>query len=270
MKIIRRIKELKSEISNIKNLGFVPTMGGFHKGHLSLVKKSLNKCSKTIVSIYVNPTQFDKKKDFSSYPRNIKKDLNKLKKLNINYVFLPNTSEIYKEKRKNKLIIHDKKKVLCGKYRKNHFEGVIDIVDRFLNLINPKYMFLGQKDFQQLFLIKKYTEKKFSVKIIPCKTIRDKNFLALSSRNFLLSKNNLKIAGSISREFNLLKKKIKINNKFKKEINNYKNNITKKYNIKIDYIETRNEKDLSIYKKGKKFRLFVSYHLSGVRLIDNY
>ena len=83
MKIIRSIKELKSEISNINNLGFVPTMGGFHKGHLSLVKKSINKCSKTLVSIYVNPTQFNNKKDFSRYPRNIKKDLNKLKKLNI-------------------------------------------------------------------------------------------------------------------------------------------------------------------------------------------
>ena len=87
MKIIRRIKELKSEISNINNLGFVPTMGGFHKGHLSLVKKSINKCSKTLVSIYVNPTQFSNKKDFSRYPRNMKNDLNKLKKL-ISIMFL--------------------------------------------------------------------------------------------------------------------------------------------------------------------------------------
>ena len=270
MKIIRRIKELKSEISNINNLGFVPTMGGFHKGHLSLVKKSINKCSKTLVSIYVNPTQFNNKKDFSRYPRNIKKDLNKLKKLNIDYVFVPNTPEIYKEKRKKRLIVHSKKKVLCGKYRKDHFEGVIDIVDRFLNIINPKYMFLGQKDFQQLFLIKKHAEKKFRVKIISCKTIRDKNYVALSSRNFLLSKNNLKIAGNISKELNLLKKKIKKNYKFKKEINYYKNYITKKYSVKIDYLEIRNEKDLSTFKKKKKFRLFIAYNLGRVRLIDNY
>ena len=270
MKIIRRIKELKSEISNINNLGFVPTMGSFHEGHLSLVKKSINKCNKTLVSIYVNPTQFNNKKDFYRYPRNIKKDLNTLKKLNIDYVFAPKTSEIYKEKRKNRLTIHGKKNILCGKYRKNHFEGVIDIVDRFLNIINPKYMFLGQKDFQQLFLIKKYVEKKFKVKIISCKTIRDKNDVALSSRNFLLSKNNLKIIGSISKELNLFKKKIKKNYKLKKEINYYKNYITKKYDVKIDYLEIRNEKDLSIFKKKKKFRLFVAYNLNRIRLIDNY
>ena len=113
MKIIRRIKELKLEIANINNLGFVPTMGSFHKGHLSLVKKSINKCTKTLVSIYINPTQFNNKKDFSRYPRNIKKDLNTLKKLNIDYVFLPITTEIYKEKRKKRLDVHSKKKVLC-------------------------------------------------------------------------------------------------------------------------------------------------------------
>ena len=270
MKIIRRIKELKSEISNINNLGFVPTMGGFHKGHLSLVKKSINKSHKTLVSIYVNPTQFNNKKDFSRYPRNIKKDLSTLKKLNIDYVFLPNTSEIYKEKRKKRLNLHRKKKVLCGKYRKGHFEGVIDIIDRFLNIIDPKYMFLGERDFQQLFLIKKYAEKKFRVKIISCKTIRDNNYAALSSRNFLLSKNNLKIIGSISKELNLFKKKIKKNYKLKKEINYYKNYITKKYDVKIDYLEIRNEKDLSIFKKKKKFRLFVAYNLNRIRLIDNY
>ena len=133
MKIIRRIKELKIEISNINNLGFVPTMGGFHKGHLSLIKKSIEKCSKTLVSIYINPTQFNNKKDFFRYPRNIKKDLNTLKKLNIDYVFLPSTSEIYKEKREKRLDVHSKKKVLCGKYRKGHFEGVIDIIDRFFH-----------------------------------------------------------------------------------------------------------------------------------------
>ena len=270
MKIIRRIKELKIEISNINNLGFVPTMGGFHKGHLSLVKKSIEKCSKTLVSIYINPTQFNNKKDFFRYPRNIKKDLNTLKKINIDYVFLPSTSEIYKEKRKKKLNVHSKKKVLCGKYRKGHFEGVIDIIDRFLNVINPKYMFLGEKDFQQLFLIKKHAEKKFRVKIISCKTIRDKNYTPLSSRNFLLSKNNLKIASSISKQLNLLKNKIKKNYKFQKEINYYKNYLTKKYNVKIDYLEIRNEKDLSTFNKNKKFRLFVAYHLSGIRLIDNY
>ena len=270
MKIIRKISELKSEISNIRNLGFVPTMGAFHDGHLSLIKKSLKKCSKTLVSIYVNPTQFNNKKDFSSYPRNFKKDLNKLKKLNVDFLFVPTTRDIYKKKREKKLIVHSKKNILCGKNRKGHFEGVVDILDRLLSLINPKFMFLGKKDFQQLFLIKKHAKKYFKVKIIPCKIIRDRNFVALSSRNFLLSKNNLKIAGKISKKLNLIKKQIKKNYKFKRKINFYKSYITNKFGVKIDYLEVRNENDLSTFKNKKKFRLFVAYHISKVRLIDNY
>ena len=155
MKIIRKIKELKSQILNNNSIGFVPTMGAFHNGHLSLIKKSLSISNKTIVSIYINPTQFNNKRDFLSYPRNLKKDLNELKKLNVDFVFLPKTSEIYKKKRKKKIIIHNKKNILCGKYRKGHFEGVVDVIDRLISIINPKYMFLGEKDFQQLFLIKK-------------------------------------------------------------------------------------------------------------------
>ena len=270
MKIIRKIKELKAKISNANNLGFVPTMGGFHKGHLSLIKKSKKKCDKTLVSIYVNPTQFNNKKDFFIYPRNIKKDLKKLKKINIDYLFIPKTSEIYKKKRKKKLAIHSRSKVLCGKFRKGHFEGVVDIIDRFLNIINPKYMFLGEKDFQQLFLIKKLIKKKYTVQVVPCKTIRDKNYVPLSSRNYLLSKKDLQVVGKISRILNLLKKKIIKNYKFKKEINKYKKKITKKYGITVDYLELRNERDLSKNINNNKFRLFVAYHINKVRLIDNF
>ena len=154
MKILRSIEELKKNIINISNLGFVPTMGGLHEGHLSLIKKSLKKSNKTLVSIYVNPTQFNNKKDFYNYPKNINVDVNKLKKLKVDFVFMPKTSEIYKIKRKKKIIMHNKSKILCGKHRRGHFYGVIDVVDRFLNIINPKYMFLGEKDYQQLFLIK--------------------------------------------------------------------------------------------------------------------
>ena len=98
MKIIRRVKNLKSEISNIKNLGFVPTMGSFHKGHISLIKKSLKKCNKTLISIYVNPTQFNNKKDFSTYPRNVKKDLNKIRNLNVDMVFIPKLQRFIQKK----------------------------------------------------------------------------------------------------------------------------------------------------------------------------
>ena len=270
MKIIRNIKNLKETIGNISNLGFVPTMGGFHKGHLKLIKKSINRSQKTLVSIYVNPTQFNKKKDFSKYPRNTKKDLQILKRQKVDFVFLPRTEEIYKSKIRKNIKIHRKKNVLCGKFRKGHFEGVIDVIDRFLSLINPKYIFLGEKDFQQLFLIKNYVKNKFKVKVVSCKTVRDKNYVALSSRNFLLSKKNLTTAGKISKKLKSFKNRLKNNQNFKNNINDIKNKLIEKYNIKLEYLELRNEKDLSIFKKNSKFRLFVAYYINKVRLIDNF
>ena len=270
MKLIRNIKNLKKAIVNISNLGFVPTMGGLHEGHLSLIKKSIRRCKKTLVSIYVNPKQFNNKKDFSNYPRNIDKDLLVLKKQKIDFVFIPKTKEIYKRKTLNKIKIHNKKKVLCGKFRKGHFEGVIDVIDRFLNLINPNYMFLGEKDFQQLFLIKKYVINKFKVKVASCKTIRNKNYVAISSRNFLLSKKNLNAAGQIAKKLKSFKNKVKNNSIFKKKIDDIKIKLIKNYKIKLDYLELRNEKDLSIFKENNKFRLFVAYYINKVRLIDNF
>ena len=270
MKIIRNIKNLQESIVNIPNLGFVPTMGGLHKGHLELIKKSINRSQKTLVSIYVNPTQFNKKKDFSKYPRNTKKDLQILKRKKVDFVFLPKTGEIYKRQIRKNIKIHRKKNVLCGKFRKGHFEGVIDVIDRFLSLINPKYIFLGEKDFQQLFLIKNYVKNKFKVKVVSCKTVRDKNYVALSSRNFLLSKKNLTTAGKIAKKLKSFKNRLKNNQNFKKNINDIKNKLIEKYNIKLEYLELRNEKDLSVFKKKNKFRLFIAYYINKVRLIDNF
>jgi pantoate--beta-alanine ligase len=270
MKIIRNIKNLQESIVKIPNLGFVPTMGGLHKGHLKLIKKSINRSQKTLVSIYVNPTQFNKKKDFSKYPGNTKKDLKILKRQKVDFVFLPKTGEMYKRQIRKNIKIHRKKNVLCGKFRKGHFEGVIDVIDRFLSLINPKYIFLGEKDFQQLFLIKNYVKNKFKVKVVSCKTVRDKNYVALSSRNFLLSKKNLATAGKIAKKLKSFKNRLKNNQNFKKSINNIKNKLIEKYNIKLEYLELRNEKDLSVFKKKNKFRIFISYYINKVRLIDNF
>ncbi len=270
MKIIRSIKKLRAFISNVDNLGFVPTMGYIHKGHLSLVKKSIKKCNKTLVSIYVNPTQFNSKIDFINYPRNLNKDLKILKKNKVDFVFIPKTSEIYKKRNSNKLKVHRNKKILCGKYRKGHFEGVINILNRLLKIINPDFMFLGEKDFQQLFLIKNYVKKKFKVKIIGCKTIRNKNYVALSSRNNLLSKKDLIIASLISKKLMLFKKKVNRNYIYQKNINILKANLIKNYHVSLDYLELRNEKDLTIFKKKNKFRLFVAYYINKVRLIDNF
>ena len=225
MKIIRNINNLKETIANIPKLGFVPTMGGLHKGHLKLIKKSVNRSQKTLVSIYVNPAQF-----------NQKKDLQILKRQKVDFVFLPRTEEIYKSKIGKNIKIHRKNNVLCGKFRKGHFEGVIDVIDRFLSLINPKYIFLGEKDFQQLFLIKNYVKNRFKVKVISCKTVRDKNYVALSSRNFLLSKKNLTTAGKNAKKLKSFKNRLKYNQNFKKNINDIKNKLIEKYNIKLEYL----------------------------------
>ena len=164
MKIITSIFDLNKEIKNYKNVGFVPTMGGIHKGHISLIKASQKKKGKTIVSIYVNPTQFNKKIDFRKYPRNIKKDIISLKKLNVNYLFLPSTKDIYKFKTR-KFVLSKKDKILCAKFRKGHFEGVLNVMNRLMSIVRSKDIFMGEKDYQQLYLIRKFLSKKFDVRI---------------------------------------------------------------------------------------------------------
>ena len=269
MKVLRTKNDLKEAIYKIKNLGFVPTMGSIHNGHISLIKKSKLKCYKTLVSIYVNPKQFNNKKDFADYPRNRIKDLNILKKLNVNFVFIPSTKEIFSEKRVKKIVLPKNQKILCAKFRKGHFEGVLDIMDRLIKLINPRYTFMGEKDFQQLFLVNKFIGKKYKNIILSCKTVRNKNFLPLSSRNFLLSKKELKQAGQISKYLFKLKFSLK-KNKIQNYLLSKKKELQKKFNIKIDYLEIRNEKNLTTLTKNKKIRLFVAYYINKVRLIDNF
>ena len=143
-------------------------------------------------------------------------------------------------------------------------------MDRFIKLIKPKYTFMGEKDFQQLFLVNKFISKKYKNKIYPCRTVRDKNFLALSSRNYLLSKNELNKAGQISKYLFKLKSSLKKNNLTHNNILIKKKELQKKFNIKIDYLEARNEKNLATLTKNKKNRLFVAYYVNKVRLIDNF
>jgi len=270
MKILRTKNDLKEATSKIMNLGFVPTMGSLHNGHISLIKKSKLICNRTLVSIYVNPKQFNNKKDFSKYPKNIARDLNILKKLRTDFVFTPSTKEIYKEKRIKKVTLPNKYKVLCAKSRKGHFEGVLDIMDRFIKLINPKYTFMGEKDFQQLFLVNKFIGKKYKNKIVPCRTVRAKNFLALSSRNSFLSRNHLTKAGQMAKDLLNFKSSLKINNQLYNCLLIKKKELEKKFNVKIDYLEARNEKNLTTLIKKKKNRLFIAYYINKVRLIDNF
>ncbi len=178
MIIINSINKLKKEVNFKANIGFVPTMGSLHKGHLSLIESSKKKTSKTIVSIFVNPTQFNSKLDFKKYPRNLSKDINILKKINVDYLFLPKINDIYIKKKDKKIKIPKKEKILCAKYRKGHFEGVLAVINQLLKIVRAKYIFLGEKDYQQIYLIRKFIKNKFKIKIISCPTIRNKNHFA--------------------------------------------------------------------------------------------
>ena len=270
MKLIKQITDLNKAISNQKELGFVPTMGSLHKGHASLIKSSKKKCKKTLVSIFVNPTQFNNTNDFKTYPRNLDKDIKLLKKLKVDFLYLPKVNQIYTNKKHNIIRLNKSQKILCAKFRKGHFEGVLDVMNRFTSLIKPKNVFMGEKDYQQFFLVRKFIERKYKTKVIACRTIRDTNKIALSSRNSLMDLESFKKAGKISLELIKLKNLIKKDIKDKKLIKKIKSDLIKKFKIKIEYLECRNIINLNTNLKNKPFKLFVAYYVKNVRLIDNF
>ena len=270
MKLIRQITDLNKAIGNQKELGFVPTMGSLHKGHTSLIDFSKQKCKKTLVSIFVNPTQFNNVNDFKTYPQNLDKDIKLLKRLKVDFLYLPTVSQIYNNKEHKINRLNKSQKVLCAKFRKGHFEGVLDVMDRFTDIIKPKNIFMGEKDYQQFFLVRNFIQRKYKTKVIACKTIRDVNQVALSSRNSLLDLENLNKVGKISLVLIKLKNLIKKNIQDKKLIKKIKIDLVKKFNIKIEYLECRNLLNLSTNLENKPFKLFVAYYIKGVRLIDNF
>ena len=232
MKKIYSKKKLIKILNNEKNLGFVPTMGGLHLGHKYLIKKSISQCDKTIVSIFVNKPQFNRKKDYSSYPRTIKNDVSILKKLKIDFLYLPTYKQMYPNGPNKKIKISNFEYKLCGENRPGHFRGVVDIIDRFVRLINPKFIYMGEKDMQQLKIVESFLKKnKLKTKVISCKTIRERNGIAFSSRNLLLSSVNKSLASKVYKIIKKNKKKI-FNNK--KYLTIIKNKITKLGINKID------------------------------------
>ena len=278
MKLIKQIPDLNKAIHKENNLGFVPTMGSLHKGHEFLIEVSKKHCKKTLVSIFVNPTQFNNKDDYKNYPRNLIKDLKILRKLKVDYVYLPTVKQVYKEKQLYRITLKKSQKILCAKYRKGHFEGVLDVLSRFIQLISPKIIFMGEKDYQQFFLTREYISKKSKTKVFPCKTIRNSNGLALSSRNSLLNKENLKTSASIANILLNLKRSICKRNgllnvspkKTKYLIQKTKKKLIDKFDIKVEYLECRNLVTLNANLKNKPFKLFVAYYLNNIRLIDNF
>ena len=272
MKILLNKISLTKSLRHFRDIGFVPTMGSIHKGHLSLISKSNQICHKTIVSIFVNPKQFNSKKDFKTYPKNIKKDLKALARTKkVDFVYIPKFKDIFENNKKPKIELNKKDKILCAKFRKGHFEGVLDVMDRLTNIVKPSKIFMGNKDFQQLFLVKKLLKKKYNTEVIGCKTIRGKNKVALSSRNYLLSKENLSLAAIIIKKLINLKRNIKLkkNKNKNKYLKMIKNDLCKQFKITIEYLELRETKNLKLSNVINNSRLFIAYNLNGVRLIDN-
>ena len=269
MIVFKSIKVLNNKVNFNDKIGFVPTMGALHEGHISLIRASKRKCKKTIVSIFINKTQFNKKKDFEDYPRNISKDLKILRKLKVDYLLMPNEKDIYSTNREKKIKINNKDQIMCAKYRSGHFEGVLAVINQFLLKIKPRVMFLGEKDFQQIYLIKKFISNKFNTKIIQCKTVRNVNGLPHSSRNILLNKKNLIIASKVSKKIKRFHKSINL--KFK-NIENFKSlkNKIKNKKVRIEYLEIRNKLNLSKKINKKTFKIFIAYYIDKVRLIDNF
>ena len=271
MKLIKQISDLNKAINTQKGLGFVPTMGGLHRGHESLIKISKKKCNKTLVTIFINLTQFNNKEDYKFYPRNLNADLKILKRLKVDYVYLPSVNQIFDDSDSAKISLNKSQKILCAKFRKSHFEGVLDVLNRFVKLISPKSIFMGEKDFQQFFLVKNFIEKNYKTKVHLCKTIRSTDMIALSSRNSLLNKASLNKLRLITNKLLSLKKIIYSDKRAsKKLILIFKKELIKKFKIKIEYMECRNTVNLSTNINNKSFKLFVAYYLNKVRLIDNF
>ena len=188
----------------------------------------------------------------------------------VDFVYIPQFKDIYKSKQKSKIILKKKDKILCAKFRKGHFEGVLDVMDRLTKLIKPNKIFMGEKDYQQLYLVKRFIEKKYKARIIGCNTIRAKNKYALSSRNFLLKNIKLDKAGKIAKLLINFKRNLIKKENIQKILLSKKLEIEKNYDVKIEYLEARKEKDLLITNSIKKSRIFIAYYLDKVRLIDNF
>ena len=275
MKVLTQKNLLNEFLSNQKKdtvIGFVPTMGALHQGHTSLIQKSKTKCDITICSIFVNPTQFNDKSDYKNYPIDLKSDLKKLAEIKCDIVYAPKSSDLYSTDEISKEYnFNGLENILEGKYRPGHFNGVATIVEKLFNIIKPNYAFFGEKDLQQLFIIKKLVEiKKIKTKIIGCPTIREKSGLAKSSRNQLLSKTDFKKSSNIYEQ--LLFTKENYTTKSFNEIKDTVKHNLKNLNFEIDYFEFIDINTLEIHKrklKGVQYAVCIAVVVSKIRLIDN-
>lgn len=257
-----------------KTIGFVPTMGFLHEGHLSLIRESKKTCDVTIVSIFVNPTQFGPSEDFKSYPRDVEKDNKLLKGEEVDYLFLPSTEEIYPKNFQTYVNVEYITKKLEGEFRPTHFRGVSTVVLILLNCIRPDYAFFGQKDAQQLAVIKQMVKDlKMDVKIVGCPVVREADGLAMSSRNVYLSPSERKEALVLNRSLEVAKKMIYDGERRTSTILSDMIELFSKIpSAKLDYIKIVEADTFEIVdelEKGKEYFVLLACKIGKTRLIDN-
>ncbi len=276
MVILRTVSELGFFLENCRkndnSVGFVPTMGALHEGHLSLIRKSQleNKC--TLLSIFVNPTQFNETSDFKTYPRNEERDLALIESLAIDAVFIPTTNEMYADD-KNDLLdfsLEGLDLVMEGRFRKGHFDGVVTIVDKLFSLIKPNVAYFGLKDFQQLAIIRFLASRRYpSIKIAACPIIREVDGLAMSSRNALLNNDERQNATLISKVLNILKKNWRVI-PFNELISQARKSFDDT-DFTLEYLEISDSETLKpLFDYNEKAAVAcVAAKIGSVRLIDN-
>lgn len=256
-------------------LGFVPTMGALHIGHLSLVNKALNENNKVVVSVFVNPTQFDKKNDLKKYPRNLERDIKLLKTLSKDniLVYAPSVDDIYgKNIEAINFDFDGLESEMEGKFRIGHFDGVGTVVKFLLEIVKPNNAYFGEKDFQQLLIVKKLVEKyQIPVNVIGCEIYREESGLALSSRNELLKPEYLKVAPVI---YKILKEaKVKFVNQSAKIVTEWVvKEFAKEELLTLEYFKIADIKTLKKIKMKspkKTYRAFIAVYADDIRLIDN-
>ncbi len=277
MHIFSDILQIQNHLFKLKSertiIGLVPTMGALHEGHSSLIKKSKLENDFTVVSIFVNPTQFDDSNDLLTYPSDIDNDINLLKSISDDIIlFNPDSHEIYSgEIKSDHFNLNGLDKHMEGEYRLNHFQGVATVVNKLLSIVIPDNIYFGEKDFQQLRIIENLvSEKKLKTKVVRCETFRYADGLALSSRNNKLSFSSKKIATNLFKALNFAKEKFNTLDTFEieKKVMEYLSSFPE---IKLEYFVIADEETLEtpILKENHKYRAFIAANVSGVRLIDN-
>lgn len=281
MLIIKTIKQLDNQIVNAKLagklVGFAPTMGALHQGHLSLIRLSKKQNDLTVCSIFVNPTQFNDKKDFEKYPNTIARDIELLIKEKCDILFLPDVKEMYPKGTGNsgKVDFGFLAETLEGEFRPGHFDGMAQIVEKLLDAVKPHNLYMGQKDYQQAMIVSKLiSERKFKINLVVCPVKREKSGLAMSSRNARLSETDLTIAAELYKGLKKIRmavKKGQVQNTTDAEdlassiFCNHKE-------IKVEYCSWRKPKTLKkikSYSENEQSVILIAAWVGGVRLIDN-